>query len=146
MKTSKKKAAKSGKPSRASMPGRRADFGAPIDGYFAKQAPPLRPILETLRKLVEESAPEATASLKWGMPVYTIGREMICAFAGFKSHVNLILAGPPGGFRDPDGLLEGEGKTGRHLKLRTLEDLPRDVVAGWLRTAAQVAAAKSAPK
>jgi hypothetical protein len=126
------------------MPARRADFGAPIDGFFAKQPPHLRAILEALRELVEEAAPDATASLKWGMPFYTLGRnKMMCALAGFKSHVNLILAGPPDAFADPDGLLEGDAKTGRHLKLRTLDELPREAVRGWLRTASQVAREKA---
>src|SRR5689334_14505189 len=74
---------------------RRADYGAPIEGFFAKQSPQLRPIAEALRKLVEEAAPEASASLKWGMPFYTVGAGMMCAIAGHKSHVNLILAGDP---------------------------------------------------
>jgi uncharacterized protein YdeI (YjbR/CyaY-like superfamily) len=117
--------------------GRRADLGAPIDGFFAKQPPHLRPILETLRQMIEEAAPTATSAIKWGMPFYTVGDRMMCALAGFKAHVNLILAGPPGTFADPDGLLEGDGKTGRHLKLRSLDELPRKQVQGWLRTAAK---------
>lgn len=119
--------------------GRRADLGAPIDGFFAKQQPHLRPILEALRQMIEEAAPEASSAIKWGMPFYTIGDRMMCALAGFKAHVNLILAGPPGTFADPDGLLEGDGKTGRHLKLRSLDELPRAQVRGWLRTAAKLA-------
>jgi hypothetical protein len=61
---------------------------------------------------------------------------MMCALAAFKSHVNLILSGPPGTYADPGGLLEGDGKTGKHLKLRALADLPRAAVRGWLKTAA----------
>ena len=114
----------------------RADFGAPIDGFFAKQQPHLRPILEELRRLVEETAPDATSSIKWGMPFYSVGGNMMCALAGFKSHVNLILAGPPGTFADPEGRLAGDGKTGKHLKLRALDELPRAAVKGWLKTAA----------
>jgi hypothetical protein len=126
------------------MPLRRADFGAPIDGFFAKQPPHLRAILEDLRKLVEDVAPDATASIKWGMPFYSIGSGMMCALAGFRSHVNLILSGPPDSFADPKGQLEGGGKTGRHLKLRTAQDLPRAAVRAWLRTAARNARAKKA--
>lgn len=126
------------------MAARRADFGAPIEGFFAKQPPHLRAILEALRALVEEAAPHATASLKWGMPFYTLDGEMMCALAGFRSHVNLILPGPPGTYDDPRGLLEGEAKTGRHLKVRTLEELPRDAVRGWVRTAAQRAREEAA--
>jgi hypothetical protein len=73
------------------------------------------------------------------MPFYTVGDRMMCALAGFNAHVNLILAGPPGTFADPDGRLEGDGKTGRHLKLRSLDELPRAQVRGWLRTAAELA-------
>lgn len=100
------------------------------------------PILEELRKLVEQAAPDASSSLKWGMPVYTISGTMMCAIGGHKSHVNLILSGPPKTYDDPSHLLSGEGKTGRHLKITTLDDLPRSAVQGWLRTAAKLAREK----
>ena len=118
------------------MAAKRADLGAPVGGFFAKQPAHLRPILVELRRLVDEAAPDATSSLKWGMPFYEIDGNTFCALAGFKAHVNLILPGPPGTYADPDGLLAGEGKTGQHLKLRSLAELPRDTVRGWLRTAA----------
>jgi hypothetical protein len=118
------------------MAAKRADLGAPVGGFFAKQPPHLRPILDQLRKLVDDAAPDATSSLKWGMPFYEIGGNTYCALAGFKAHVNLILPGAPGTYVDPDGILQGEGKTGQHLKLRSLDELPRDTVSRWLRTAA----------
>ncbi len=116
--------------------GPRADLGAPVDGFFARQPPHLRPILDQLRALVAEAAPDASSAIKWGMPFYTIDGNTMCALAGFKAHVNLILAGPPGTFADPGGLLDGDGKTGKHLKLRSPDDLPRQEVRAWLRTAA----------
>jgi len=118
------------------MYAKRADLGAPVTGFFTKQPPALRPILDELRAMVGEVAPEATSQIKWGMPFYSIGEEMMCALAGFKAHVNLILPGPPGTYPDPDGRLEGDGKTGKHLKLRALDDLPRASVRDWLRVAA----------
>jgi hypothetical protein len=143
--TAKKKAAAkpTAKKKAAAKPGRRSDFGAPIDAFFAKHPPHLRAVLEALRALVEEAAPAATASIKWGMPFYSVGPAMMCALGGFKTHVNLVLAGPPEAFADPDGLLEGDGKTGRRLKLRTLEDLPRSAVRVWLRAAASFATKKA---
>jgi hypothetical protein len=116
--------------------GPRADFGKPIDVFFKKQPAHLRPILEELRRMVEAAAPDAQSSIKWGMPFYVIGDAMMCALGGHKSHVNLILSGPPGTFADPDGLLAGDGKTGRHLKITKLAELPRKAVKGWLETAA----------
>jgi hypothetical protein len=123
--------------------GPRADFGAPVGGFFEKQPAELRGILEALRKLIERAAPDAEASLKWGMPFYTIGGAMFCALGAHKSHVNLILAGPPGSFDDPDKRLSGGGKTGRHLKLQPEAEVPAKAVRGWLRTAADMARKKA---
>jgi len=135
------KATKPAKATRATTavkkPAPRSDLGAPVDGFFARQPPHLKPILDELRRMVGRAAPDASSSIKWGMPFYTIGDNTLCALAGFKSHVNLILPGPPGTFADPDGLLEGDGKTGKHIKLRSLDDLPRAAVRRWLRTAAE---------
>ncbi len=122
-------------------PAPRADFGAPIDGFFARQPPQFRVILETLRKMVEEAAPDVESSIKRGMPFFSIRRGMMCALTGHKSHVNLVLSGPSTAYVDPDGLLTGTGKSGRHLKLTALRDLPRAKVRGWLRTAAKLARA-----
>jgi hypothetical protein len=127
----------------ARKPPPRADLGAPVDGFFTRQPAHIRPILEALREMVEDAAPEASSSIKWGMPFYMIGGATVCALAGFKSHVNLILPGPPGTFDDPDGHLEGEGKTGKHLKLRALDELPRAAVRRWLQTAADRARQES---
>ena len=156
MKTAEKKARKPKKASRATKTkaraiakkpvakkfATRADFGAPIEGFLAKQPAHLRSILDELRALVDEVAPAAESSLKWGMPFYTLNGAMLCALAGHKSHVNLILSGPPGTFADPENRLSGDGKTGRHLKLTSLDELPHDAVRAWLRTAAEVTRVK----
>lgn len=126
---------------RPSKPMNRRDFGAPIAGFFSKQPAPLRPLLEELRDLVQEAAPDAASALKWGMPFFMIGDAMMCAIGGHKSHVNLILSGPPGTYADPEGRLSGDGKTGRHLKLTATDQIPRDAVRGWLKTAAKRARA-----
>jgi len=131
------------KPAKTSKPARRADFGAPIDSFFGKQSAQTRPILEALRELVEAVAPDASSSLKWGMPVYTIDGAILCGLAGHKAHVNLVLSGPERIFEDPEGLLAGASKDGRHLKLTTLADLPRTRVRAWLKAAAEHARSKA---
>ena len=125
-----------------SRPAARADFGRPIDGFFRKQPPHLRAVLAELRRLIETTVPTATASLKWGMPCYTLNGKMMCMLGGHRSHVNLVLVGPVDAFADPEGRLEGGGRGGRHLKLESLGDLPRASVREWLKVAAQHARAK----
>jgi hypothetical protein len=115
---------------------RRADFGAPIEAYFKRQAGPLAEVLRELRRLIEQSAPDARGSIKWGMPFFAIGDAMMCGLAGHKGHVNLVLSGPGAIFHDPRGLLLGDGKTGRHLKLTRVADLPHADVQRWLTAAA----------
>ena len=124
------------KPAPQRTPAARADFGKPITNFFARQPARLRPVLQELRVLVEESAPDATASIKWGMPFYEIAGTMMCAIGAHKAHVNLILPGPPGTYADPQGLLRGDGKTGRHLRVVSVDEVPHAAVRGWLRTAA----------
>jgi hypothetical protein len=124
--------------------GPRADYGQPIDGYIAKQPPQFRAILEALRGLIEDAAPDAQSALKWGAPFFTLNGKMMCAMSAHKAHVNLILVAPPNAFKDPDGLLTGAGQGGRHLKLTSLDDLPRTAVRSWLKTA--VAAARQAAR
>ncbi len=134
------KKASAKKPSVEKAPGpvaRRADYGKPVDGFFAKQPPAMRPLLEALRRLIERAAPDAVSALKWGMPFYEIDGNLVCGIGGHKSHVNLILPGPPGTYADPDSLLEGDGKTGRRLKLSSLGELPEKTVRGWLATAVE---------
>jgi hypothetical protein len=126
----------------AGKPAPRADYGAPVDGFFSRQPPHLRPILDELRKLIEEAAPDVQSSIKWGMPFFALDGATMCSTSAHKSHVNLILWGPPDAFSDPEGRLSGEGKTGRHLKLATLDELPREAVRGWLRIAAELARRK----
>jgi hypothetical protein len=134
----KQKPAASKRPA-AKKPAPRADLGAPIDDFIDRQPPHLRVVLEALRRLVEEAAPDAASSLKWGMPFFTVGGTMMCALGGHKTHVNLVLAGPPDAFADPESRLQGESKNGRHLKLTTLAELPRESVRRWLRVAAALA-------
>ncbi len=73
------------------------------------------------------------------MPFFMLDGKMMCALTAHKAHVNLMLMGSENAYDDPQGRLEGEGKSGRRLKLTTLEDLPRAAVRKWIRTAADLA-------
>jgi len=119
---------------------KRADYGKPVDGFFAKQPAALRMILDELRALVVEVAPTAQAAIKWGMPWFTIDGALYAGLGAHKAHVNLILPGTK--FADPNQRLLGDGKTGKHLKLTSAREIPRDEVRGWLKVAAANARAK----
>lgn len=108
---------------------------------FIRQAPPaLRRLLRELRSLVREELPEASEQIKWGRPVYTLHR-IVCYLAAAEDHVRL------GFYRgveldDPAGLLEGDRKKLRHLKVRRPQDIRR---RQFIRLLAQAAALDGQP-
>jgi hypothetical protein len=98
-----------------------------------------------LREVILEEAPDASESI---YQVYTVAvwfgfsgkmKDMFCYIATNAGHVNL---GFPRGstLPDPNRVLEGEGKTMRHIKLRTLRDVERPFVRRYIRTAMEQAA------
>ena len=108
--------------------------------YIAEQSPDKRALLESLRAIVVKTVPDATAELKWGVPIYHRNGKRICALASFKEHVGINFFAPPASLSDPKKKLEGAGSTQRMLKVRTAKDIDRTSIAKWLKAA--VAAAK----
>jgi hypothetical protein len=116
--------------------GRREDLGAPAAAYFAGQSDAMRALLAPLRALSRQAVPGARESIEWGMPHDEQGSGF-CALSTSRSYVSLILMAPPAKPVDPQGRLEGSGKTMRHLKVRSAADIDEAAVVGWLRTAAR---------
>ena len=126
-------------------PAPRADYGKPIEAMFARTAPPLRAILAAVRRMVEEAVPGVESSLKWGNAVFCHpgSKAMMVALTSHKSHVNVVFVGPPKGFADPKGRLVGSGVGGRHLKLTSIDELPRADVKRWIKVSAAYARSKA---
>ncbi len=103
--------------------------------YIAKQRPAEREQLEKLRAVVMKTMPDATVSMKWGVPVYSVGGRNVCALAAFKDHVALNFFASPDVLADPKKKLEGAGKTSRMLKVRSSSDIDPSSIARWLKAA-----------
>ncbi|TMF23823.1 MAG: DUF1801 domain-containing protein, partial [Chloroflexi bacterium] len=73
--------------------------------------PDKRALLERLRALVDKAVPDATTSIKWGVPFYQRNGKNICALASFKEYVGINIFAPPDVLVDPKRRLEGGGKT-----------------------------------
>jgi hypothetical protein len=94
-------------------------------------------VLLVLRQIVEKAVPEATASLKWGMPVYAVGGKNFVSLGGHKAHVNLVFWGAPEIFEDPQRRLTGDGPSGRILRLTGVGEIPKADVTRWVKAAAR---------
>ena len=59
-----------------------------VEAFIQRAAPPVRPLLRQLRKLVRETLPDAREEIKWGRPVYSLSR-IVCYLAAAKDHASL---------------------------------------------------------
>jgi hypothetical protein len=93
-----------------------------IDAYVQRKNVSLREVTDGLRQLVKKTVPESREVLNpWGLPTFA-WRGALCLFMVSKNHVTF---GFPRGTElpDPAHLLEGTGKSIRHVKLREKEQL-----------------------
>ena len=114
----------------------KAGSGAAVDGYFAQQPADKRALLEKLRALVVKGVPDATSSIKWGVPFYQRNGKDVCALAAFKDHVAINFFASPSALADPSKKLEGGGKSSRMLKVRSAGDIDAASIQRWLKAAA----------
>jgi len=89
-----------------------------IENYIARQPSPQKEICLRLRELILRTYPDIQEEFRWGVPVFG-GRYYIGAL---KDHVNLGFS-ISGLSPDKLKLFEGSGKTMRHLKIRSLQDI-----------------------
>jgi uncharacterized protein YdeI (YjbR/CyaY-like superfamily) len=98
-----------------------------VDAYIAKSAPFAQEILRHIRKVVHETSPLISETMKWSFPHF-IYKETICSMASFKSHCAF-------GFwkaslmKDPYQLfVDKESAMGQMGRIEHLKDLPSDKI------------------
>ncbi len=110
---------------------------ARIDQLIAAANPVLQPILLHLRDLVHEAVPDATETLKWGMPFFEVDCTILANMGIFKQHCSFgFWSKSMTEHLAQDGIarMTGAGSLG---KVTRMEDLPpRKQMLTYLRTAA----------
>lgn len=100
-----------------------------IDEYINKQKSPQKEICIFLRDFVNKTIPGIKEEMKWGAPVFAGGKFYI---GSFKNSVNLGFA--INGLNDEEiAFFEGTGKTMRHVKIKSLDDIDKDRLAKLLK-------------
>lgn len=82
----------------------------PIADYAASFPPAVRKILLKLRDLCRDEAPEAVETIKYAIPTFTLGRNLV-HFAAFDRHIGLYPA-PSAIVRFDDELVDYERAKG----------------------------------
>lgn len=62
-----------------------------IDAYIAQFPCDVQAILNTLRKVIKQSAPDAQEKISWQMPTFVLHGNLV-HFAAFKKHIGLYPA------------------------------------------------------
>ena len=81
-------------------------------------------IVKALREIILSVDPNLNESLKWKQPVYSKKGD-ICYIFPAGNHVNLGFYNGTE-LKDPKKLLEGTGKTMRHIMIKSLEDIDKE--------------------
>lgn len=95
--------------------------------YIEKQPSPQKEILLELRNIIVKNFPGIREQMKWGVPEYE-GKYYIVAL---KDHVNLgfSLKGLP---PEEAALLEGGGKTMKHIKITSPDEIDEERITRLL--------------
>lgn len=64
-----------------------------IDEYISTFPPDVQQILEKLRKVIQDSAPNAHETISYGIPAFELNGDLVY-FAAFKKHIGFYPRGP----------------------------------------------------
>lgn len=104
------------KTARGQVMAERKDKGAPGEVAIERMPEPQRSIARALDRMIRATVPACTSVVKWGNACYFSGGRAFAAMMETSKGINLAVAGV--GVDDPAGLLEGTGKTMRHVKVK----------------------------
>lgn len=110
----------------------RTDYGSSADQYYDDIDETLNETALAIRQLIVSTLPQASERIKWGVPVYEHD-GLICAVRAYKNYIALQFFDVGIYLDDPEGLLEGTGKTARHVKVRNKKDVKRRLFSSWLK-------------
>ena len=90
-----------------------------VEGYIEKQQSPQKEILKKVRAIFLRTLPNCKEKSAWGVVVFEEGKFYIAAMKN-RVHVGFSISGLN---REEIGLFEGSGKTMRHIKIHSLEEI-----------------------
>jgi uncharacterized protein YdhG (YjbR/CyaY superfamily) len=90
-----------------------------VSEYIDKQKSPQKEIIQKVRKIFQKMLPTSEEKMRWGVITYSEGKFYVAAMKN-RVHVGFAITGLS---KDEMSLFEGSGKTMRHIKIPTLEDI-----------------------
>lgn len=114
-----------------------------VDGYIGHFKGWQREVLTTLRAIIRAGAGDIDEAILWSQPVFS-SNGPVCYIKAFSDHVNFgFWRGTD--LDDPEGLLVGDLTMMRHITIRHVNDVKRDVFEAMVRQAVRLNRDKGDP-
>jgi hypothetical protein len=105
-----------------------------FDDYVkTEMTPQQQDIITVLRGLMRQHAPQAEEVISRGSPAWN-GNKLLAIISRSKTHLTLAFA-RGAEFIDRHGLLDGVGKTTRHVKLKQADDVDAAALRDYITQA-----------
>ena len=98
-----------------------------------KVLPKYQPIVEELRSLIRQTAPDAKEVMSYGIPNYR-GKRGMAVISPAKTHITLAFS-RGAEFEDKYGLLEGVGKVSKNVRFRDVKDINKEALRYYIEQA-----------
>lgn len=106
-----------------------------VDQFIKNLPNVIQNITKTLRKVILNSSPKLEEEFKWSMPNYSYD-GLVCYLQTAQKHVNLgFQKGNELQKKDIDNLLQGTGKTMRHIRIKKIEDIKPEAITSLIQEA-----------
>ncbi len=99
-----------------------------VDEYVKTKIPPQhQSIVQAIRDLVRDCAPDAKEYIAYGIPVWKV-KKIFAVISPNKQGITFSFT-HGAEFEDEFGLLKGVGKVSRHVKIKDVQAIPANEAA-----------------
>ena len=99
-----------------------------IDQYIEKQKPKEKKLIQEARKLIFDTIPECEEFFQWGVLCYSKGKIYLAAMKD-RIHIGFSIIDLS---KEEIEMFEGSGKTARHIKISSLNELEEKNIAKYV--------------
>lgn len=99
----------------------------------SKVLPQYRDIVDRIRLLIRELAPDAQEFISYGIPMYK-ARRVFAVISPTKKDITLAFS-RGAEFEDKYTLLKGVGKVEKHLKFKSVDEVDKEVLGYYIKQA-----------
>jgi uncharacterized protein YdhG (YjbR/CyaY superfamily) len=110
-----------------------------VEEYIRKQKSPQKEIIQKVRNIFLTTLPSCEEKMAWGVITFAKGKFYIAAMKN-RVHVGFSITGLN---KEEICLFEGSGKTMKHIKIPSLEDIDEKMLVKLIRMVDKKAICKS---